>query len=67
MTITEAKEEVIRILEQRDKMPRTEAEQCLEEALEAVQESFRLGEDPEEVWMEEVGLEVDYLLAIIGY
>lgn len=65
--MTEAKEEVIRILEQRDKMPRIEAEQCLEEALAAVQEAFHFGEDPEEVWMEETGLEVDYLLAIIGY
>lgn len=64
--MTEAKETVVRILEQRDRMPRIDAEECLEEALEAVQEAFYLGEDPEEIWMEETGLEVDYLLAIIG-
>ena len=64
--MNEAMETVVRILEQRDKLPRIEAEQCLEEALEAVQEAFYLGEDPEEIWYEEVGLEPDYLLAIIG-
>ena len=65
--MTAAKETVVIILVGRDKLSREEATNRLKEALEAVQEAFRLGEDPEEVWMEETGLEVDYLLAIIGY
>lgn len=65
--MTAAKETVVNILVGRDKLSREEATNRLKEALEAVQEAFRLGEDPEEVWMEETGLEVDYLLAIIGY
>ena len=65
--MTEAKKTVIDILVRRDKLSREDATNRLKEALEAVQEAFRFGEDPEEIWMEEMGLEVDYLLAIIGY
>jgi hypothetical protein len=54
-------EEVIKILMRRDGLNREEAEQLLDECRAMVDD----GEDPEEVLHHELGLEPDYVFALI--
>lgn len=42
-------------------MTREDATELLKEAYSAVQEAILNGDDADEVWMEETGLEPDYL------
>lgn len=56
-----AAEEIVEIFTRRDGMTREDAIELLKEAYSAVQEAILNGDDADEVWMEETGLEVDYL------
>lgn len=53
---------IVNILMKRDDMSREEAEEALQEARERMNE----GEDPEEILLEEFGLEPDYLFDLMG-
>ena len=54
---------IVRTLVERDGISEQEAEQMVREARERVLED---GEDPEEVLLEEFGLEPDYLEDLLG-
>ena len=56
-----AVKEIVAIFMRRDGMTREDAIEHLEEAYSATQEAILNGEDADEVWMEETGLEPDYL------
>jgi hypothetical protein len=56
-----SREAVIEILKRRDGMTTDEAEELLEECSDRILR----GEDPDEVLREELGLEPDYLFAIL--
>ncbi len=56
-----SREAVIEILKRRDGMSADEAEKLLEECADRVLR----GKDPEEVLREELGLEPDYIFAIL--
>lgn len=56
-----SEKEIVEIFMRRDGMTREDAIELLEEAYSAVQEAILDGDDAEEVWMEETGLELDYL------
>lgn len=60
MNSTAAKE-IAEIFMQRDGMSHEDALEYLREAYSAVQEAILNGDDADEVWMEETGLEPDYL------
>lgn len=53
--------DIVEIFMSRDGMTREDAIEILKEALFAVQEAIHYGYDADEVWMEETGLELDYL------
>lgn len=53
--------DVVRILMRRDKMTKDEAEELLGECMQQVAD----GEDPEEVLHNELGLEPDYVWALL--
>jgi len=52
---------IVKILMRRDDMSREEAYEALQEARERLEE----GEDPEEILLEEFGLEPDYLFDLL--
>lgn len=52
----------IQILMQRDDLTEEEATEIVKDAVEAALEELFYDGDPEEVWMEETGLEPDYLI-----
>lgn len=56
---------VIRILMKRDDMTREEATALVEEVKEMMLEAAHNGDDPEEILMEELGLEPDYMMDIL--
>lgn len=53
--------EIVEIFMRRDGMIREDAIEHFKEAYSAVQEAILNGDDADEVWMEETGLEPDYL------
>lgn len=58
-------EKVIKILMQRDGLSRGEAEEVIRNCLHIIYMNL---DDPcecEEIWMEETGLEVDYLMEVL--
>lgn len=56
-----AAKEIVEIFMRRDGMTREDATELLKEAYSAVQEAILNGDDADEVWIEETGLEPDYL------
>lgn len=58
-------ETVQEILIRRDGLSLREAEDLIEETREACLAAIDCGDDPEEVFMERLGLEPDYLLDIL--
>ena len=52
---------IVRILMTRDKMSRPEAEELLEQCREMVND----GENPEDVLLDELGLEPDYIFDLL--
>ena len=60
-----AAEEIVEIFMRRDGMTREDAIELLKEAYSAVQEAILNGDDTDEVWMEETGLEVDSLFNLM--
>ena len=55
-----AAKEIVEIFMHRDGMIREDAIELLKEAYSAVQEAILNGDDADEIWMEETGLEPDY-------
>jgi hypothetical protein len=53
--------ELVKILMERDGLPREEAEEFVEEAREAI----RNGGDPEEILHQDFGLEPDYIFGLM--
>lgn len=58
-------EEVIDTLMCREDISREDALQWVKEALEWVEIAIRRGEDPDDIWMDQTGLEPDYLYNIM--
>lgn len=56
-----AAKEIIEIFMHRDGLSREDAIEVLNEAYSAVQDAILGGYDADEIWMEETGLEPDYL------
>lgn len=56
---------VIKIFMERDGMSKKEANDYLEECLDAVEEDVECGYDGEQTWEDMAGLEPDYLLDCI--
>ena len=59
-------EKVIQILMQRDGLSRGEAKEVVKNVLDII---YRCADDIEyceEIWMEETGLEVDYLMEVLS-
>lgn len=56
-----AAKEIVEIFMRRDGMTHEDATELLKEAYSYVQEAILNGEDADEAWMEETGLEPDYL------
>lgn len=54
--------EVVKIVMERDGVSQDEAVRMAKDAYESAMEALYEGGDPEEVWMEEIGLEPDYLI-----
>jgi hypothetical protein len=52
----------IQILMQRDDLTEEEATEIVQAAVQAVLEEIASDGDPEDVWMQETGLEPDYLM-----
>lgn len=67
-TNSSGKKQVVRILMRRDRMSQSDAEALVEETLGMIGDSLECGDvdEAEEIWMSELGLEVDYLLNIIA-
>lgn len=61
------KESIVNILVKRDGTTREEASSLVDSVVEQVYDSLTNGDDSEaeEIWMSELGLEVDYLLALL--
>ena len=61
------KENIVNILVKRDDTTREEASSLVDSVVEQVYDSLTNGDDSEaeEIWMSELGLEVDYLLALL--
>lgn len=56
---------VVGILQRRDNISREEAERQVQECREAMLEAIASGDDPEEVFMDELGLEPDYIPEVL--
>lgn len=67
-TSSKGKKQVVGILMRRDGMSQSDAEALVEETLGMVSDSLECGDvnEAEEIWMSELGLEVDYLLNVIA-
>ena len=61
------KESIVNILVERDDTTREEAASLVDSVVEQVYDSLNNGDasEAEEIWMTELGLEVDYLLALL--
>lgn len=56
------KERVIRILMKRDGMSHEEAAALVDDVVNMVCDAASSGDDAEEIWMSELGLEPDYMI-----
>ncbi len=56
---------IVKILMRRDGLSQTEAEREVREAKEAVMNAIEHGDDPEEVFMDMLQLEPDYIMELI--
>lgn len=61
------KEGIVNILVKRDDLTREEASSLVDDVMEQVYDILGAGDysEAEEIWMSELGLEVDYLLALL--
>lgn len=61
------KERIVNILIKRDDFTREEAASLVDDVMEQVYDVLSTGDysEAEEIWMSELGLEVDYLLALL--
>ena len=61
------KESIVNILIKRDDLTRQDASSLVDDVMEQVYEVLSTGDysEAEEIWMSELGLEVDYLLALL--
>lgn len=61
------KEGIVNILVKRDDLTREEASSLVDDVMEQVYDILGTGDysEAEEIWMSELGLEVDYLLALL--
>lgn len=61
------KERIVNILIKRDDITREEAASLVDDVMEQVYDVLSTGDysEAEEIWMSELGLEVDYLLALL--
>lgn len=60
--VSTGKSRVIRILMKRDGMTQDEAAALLDDVLNMVYDSIANGDDAEDIWMDELNLEPDYLM-----
>ena len=58
-------EEVVAILMRKEELSREDALNWVKEALEWVEIAISRGEDPDDIWVDQTGLEPDYLYNII--
>ena len=58
-------ERIIQILMRRDDLTHKEAKEVVQNALDMVYAHLDHPSECEEIWMEETGLEVDYLLEVL--
>lgn len=58
-------EEVVAILMRKEELSREDALNWVKEALEWVEIAISRGEDPDDIWMDQTGLEPDYLYNIL--
>lgn len=58
-------EKVIRILMERDDLTRWRAEELINDTLDMIYDNLDDPDYCEEIWMEETGLEVDYLMEVL--
>lgn len=58
-------ERIIRILMERDDLTHEEAKEVVQNALDMVYANLDHPSECEEIWMEETGLEVDYLMEVL--
>ena len=63
--LNEAAKAVARLIAERDNLDLADAEALVEEAIEMCEAAIHAGEDPEDIWMEETGLEPDYMLEVL--
>lgn len=59
------KDRVVNILMKRDSMSREEASSLVDDVMEMVYDAVANGDDAEEIWMSELGLEPDYLMDLL--
>ena len=55
----------VMVIAKRDGVSSDEAVETVKLALDMVMEALHEGDDPEQVWMEETGLEPDYLIELM--
>jgi len=60
--VSTGKSRVIRILMNRDGMTQDEAAALLDDVLNMVYDGIANGDDAEDIWMDELNLEPDYLM-----
>jgi len=59
--------DAVAVLMKRDGMTREEAQELVDETMEEIMQAFEDDFfDPEEIWMDNTGLELDYMLARMG-
>lgn len=58
-------EEVVAILMRKEELSKEDALNWVKEALEWVEIALSRGEDPDDIWMDQTGLEPDYLYNIL--
>ena len=58
-------ENVVNILMRREELSREDALRWMYEALEWVEIAISRGEDPDDIWVDQTGLEPDYLYNIL--
>ena len=58
-------EEVVAILMRKEELSKEDALNWVKEALEWVEIAISRGEDPDDIWMDQTGLEPDYLYNIL--
>lgn len=58
-------EEVVVILMRKEELSREDALNWVKEALEWVEIAISRGEDPDDIWVDQTGLEPDYLYNIL--